>query len=136
MIKRTITYTDFNGTSRTEDFYFHFRESEILELEMGTTGGLSESLQRIIQSKNEPAIVETFKELVAKAYGIKSPDGRSSIKNKDVLDAFIYTDAYSKLFMELATDDVKAANFVEGIMPSSMISKIKDGSTTNLKPVK
>lgn len=117
MRKETITYTDYNGVERTEDFYFNLSKAEILEMEMGTAGGLSEMIQSVVATQDVPSIIKIFKELVLKAYGQKSPDGKRFIKSEEISTAFSQTEAYSNLFMELATDDKKAAEFVNGIVP-------------------
>lgn len=123
MLKKTIKYTDFNGVERSEDFYFNLTKAEIMEMEMGTTGGLSEMINKIIAAKDVPAIIKLFKELVLKAYGIKSDDGKRFIKNDTVRDEFAQTEAYSELFMELATDSDKAAAFVNGIVPADVAAE-------------
>lgn len=118
MIKRTITYEDYNGVSRTEDFYFNLSKAEITEMELSTTGGMGEMIQRIINAQDTPAIIKVFKEILFKAYGVKSPDGRRFIKSPELSLEFSQTEAYSQLFMELATDAEKAADFVNGIIPN------------------
>ena len=118
MLKKTITYTDYNGTERTEDFYFNLTKAEIMEMEMSTTGGLAEMIQRIVAAQDAPAIIKIFKDLVLKAYGEKSPDGKRFIKTEEGALAFSQTEAYSNLFMELATDADAAAAFVNGIVPA------------------
>ncbi len=102
MLKKTITYIDYNGVERTEDFYFNLNKSEILEMEMGTTGGFVEMVQKIVAAKDAPAIIAIFKDLILKAYGEKSLDGKRFVKSKELSDAFAQTEAYSQLFMELA----------------------------------
>lgn len=118
MLKKTITYTDYNGTERTEDFYFNLSKAEITEMEMSTSGGLVEMINRIVAAQDAPAIINTFKKLVLKAYGEKSPDGKRFIKSEELSTAFSQTEAYSNLFMELATDADAAAKFVNGIVPA------------------
>ena len=117
MLKKTITYTDYNGTERTEDFYFNLTKAEIMEMEMGTSGGMAEMIEKIVAAKDAPAIIKIFKDLVLKAYGEKSPDGKRFIKSDEISAAFAQTEAYSELFMELATDAEAAAAFVNGITP-------------------
>lgn len=117
MLKKTITYTDYNGVERTEDFYFNLSKAEIVEMELGTVGGLSESLNRIVKTMDGPAIIKFFKDLVLKAYGEKSPDGKRFVKSDEIATAFSQTEAYSVLFMELASDSDAAATFVNGIVP-------------------
>lgn len=119
MLKKTITYTDYNGVDRTEDFYFNLSKAEIMEMEMGTSGGLSEMINKIVAAQDAPAIIKVFKDLILKAYGEKSPDGKRFIKSDEIATAFSQTDAYSQLFMELATDSDAAAAFVNGIVPAA-----------------
>lgn len=119
MLKETITYTDYNGTERTEDFYFNLTKAEIMEMEMGTAGGLAEMIQRIVAAQDAPAIIKIFKDLVLKAYGEKSADGKRFMKSDEIATAFSQTEAYSILFMKLATDADAAAKFVNGIVPAA-----------------
>ena len=118
MLKKTITYTDYNGTERTEDFYFNLSKAEVMEMEMGIDGGLTEMINKIVAAKDAPAIIKIFKELILKAYGEKSADGKRHIKSGELSTAFSQTEAYSNLFMELATDADAAAKFVNGIIPA------------------
>lgn len=117
MLKKTITYNDYNGVERTEDFYFNLSKAEIMEMEMSTTGGLAEMINRIVAAQDAPAIIKVFKDLVLKAYGVKSADGKRFIKSEELSTEFSQTEAYSILFMELATDADKASEFVNGIVP-------------------
>lgn len=120
MIKKTMTYTDFNGVERTEDFYFNLTKAEVLKMEMGVKGGLAEQIKRIVDTQDQPAIIEIFENLIQSAYGVKTPDGRGFLKRKEDLESFISTQAYSDLYMELATDDKKAAEFINGIVPPDL----------------
>lgn len=118
MLTKTITYKDYNGEERTEDFLFNLTRAEIMEMELSKAGGLSETIQRITKTKDIPAIMDIFKEMILKAYGEKSPDGKRFIKSKELSEAFSQTEAYSNLFIELATDSIAASAFVNGIMPA------------------
>lgn len=124
MIKKTITYTDFNGGERTEDFYFHLTKAEITKMEMSVNGGMAERIQRIVSAQDQPAIIEVFEDLIKKSYGVKTPDGRGFVKRKEDLEAFMATEAYSQLFMELATDADAAQKFVNGIIPADLSKQI------------
>lgn len=123
MIKEPITYTDYNGNERTEDFYFNLTKAEIMKMELGVKGGLAELIQRIVAAQDTPAIIEIFENLIQKSYGVKTPDGRGFMKRKEDLDAFMATEAYSILFMKLATDADAAAKFINGIVPADMSQK-------------
>ena len=129
MLKETMTYTDFNGIERTEDFYFNLTEAEVMEMELSTTGGMAEMIQKIVAANDTPSILKIFKDLVLKAYGVKSPDGKQHIKNDKVREEFAQSQAYSDLFMRLATDADAAAKFVNGIMPKKLVDQAKQAGT-------
>lgn len=120
MLKKTITYTDYNGTERTEDFYFNLSKAEIMEMEMSTAGGLAEMIQKIVAAQDVSAIIKIFKDLILKSYGEKSADGKHFVKSEELSTAFSQTEAYSQLFMELATDAEAASKFVNGIIPGNV----------------
>ena len=120
MLKKTITYTDYDGNDRTEDFYFNLNKAEIMEMEMSFNGGLSKTITNIVAAQDSKRIIEIFKDLILKAYGEKSPDGKRFMKSKEIADGFSQTEAYSQLFMELATNANAASLFVNGITPKSM----------------
>ena len=120
MLKKTIKYTDFDGEERTEDFYFNLTKAEIMEMNLTTYGGLDKMIEKIIAAKDTPKIVNLFKDLVLRSYGIKSDDGKRFIKNDKIREEFVQTEAYSELFMELATDEDAAINFVNGIVPKEL----------------
>lgn len=117
MLKKTITYTDYDGNERTEDFYFNLNKAELLEMELNTSGGLQNFLQKIIDAKDVPELASIFKKIILKAYGVKSPDGKRFIKNQQLTDEFTQTEAYSELYTELCTDADKAAAFMNAVVP-------------------
>ena len=117
MLKKTMTYMDYDGNERTEDFYFNFNKAEIAQMELGVTGGLSEKLKRIVATKDIPKVVEMLKEIVLKSYGEKSPDGKRFIKSQELSEAFSQTEAFSDLYLELATNEDAAAAFINAIIP-------------------
>lgn len=133
MLKKTITYTDYNGVEREEDFYFNLNKAELMEMEMGVTGGMSEKLKKIVDSKDAPSIINTFKEIILKAYGQKSDDGKQFVKSEKLSTEFSQTEAYVNLFMELGSDSKAAADFVNGIMPVSAANtpSVSGSSTSN-----
>lgn len=132
MLTKKIKYTDYNGNQREEVFCFNLTKAELMEMEMGTSGGLAEMINNVVQTQDAPAIIKIFKDLVLKAYGEKSPDGKRFMKVNDagipLSIGFSHTEAYSQLFMELATDADKAAEFINGIVPKDM------QQNTNLTP--
>lgn len=130
MLKKTISYVDYDGNDRTEDFYFNLNKAEIVELELSTTGGLTKTLEKIVQEKDNKRIVEYFKDIILKAYGEKSADGRRFIKSQELRDAFEQTEAYAELFMELSSNAKAAAEFVSGVVPKEASDAAKQATLT------
>lgn len=133
MLKKTISYTDFNGVERKEDFYFNLSKAEMMEMELGKTGGYQSYINRIVSAQDMPSLIRVFKELILKSYGEKSDDGRRFIKSHELSDAFSQTEAYSNLFMELSTDTQAASDFVNGVIPAEIAEKAKELSEEDKK---
>ena len=131
MLKKIITYTVYYGVDRTEPFYFNLSKAELMEMELGVTGGMTEMLDKIIAAKDAPSLMKTFKEMIMKSYGIKSDDGKRLIKSEELSIAFTQTEAYSVLFMELITDDKAAADFVNGIIPNEIQAEVAAQTAQN-----
>lgn len=117
MIKKTITYTDYNGNERKEDFYFNLSKAEITEMQLSQSGGLSEYINRIVAAQDTKSIIELFKDLIYKSYGVKSLDGKRFVKSEELAKEFMQTEAYVELFMTLSTNSEEATAFVNGIAP-------------------
>ena len=128
MLKKTIAYTDYNNEERTEDFYFNLSKAELMEMELSIAGGLSETINKIIKTKDVPSLIKILKKLVLDAYGVKSADGKRFIKSEELSAEFSQTEAYSQLFMELATNSDAASAFVNGIVPAGITTN--NGSTS------
>lgn len=121
MLKKSITYVDYNDVERTETFYFNLSKAEIMELELSTTGGLAEMIEKIVELENTPELIKIFKEIILMSYGEKSDDGKRFIKSEQLSTNFSHTEAYSNLFMELATNSDSAANFMNAIIPKEVV---------------
>lgn len=119
MIAEKIKFVDYDGNEQEETFYFNLNKAEVMEMEMSETGGLSKTLQRIVDTKDQKQLIKIFKEVILKAYGVKSVDGRRFIKSEALTEEFSQTEAYVELFMKLATDDAAATRFINGIMPKT-----------------
>lgn len=139
MLVKTITYTDFNGNERTEDFYFNLTEADVTKMEMSVNGGYSAMLRRVSNSQDAPVIRDTFERFIIDSYGEKSPDGREFYKSPEIAKRFMATEAYSVLFMELCTDAKAAAEFVNGVLPKeaakNMPQNLEDASKPALTSV-
>lgn len=126
MLKKTITYEDYNGEERTEDLYFNLDKYELSKMEMLTPGGIGGFLDRMAKSKDYKGIMEFIEDLVKMSYGRKSDDGRKFEKSDEITKDFMATNAYSELMMELITGrEVAIAAFVEGILPQKLVEQVK-----------
>ena len=121
MYAKTIKYEDYNGNMREETFYFNLSKAELIDLEWRTPGGLENYMKHIMSMMDGQALADTFKMLIEKSYGVKDPEGRRFIKNEQVLKNFTETEAYVELYVQLATDDKAAAEFVNGIFPKEAV---------------
>lgn len=128
MLKKRIKYEDYNGEIREEDFYFNLSKAELTEMMFSVEGGLENKIRKIIDAKNTPELIKLVKDIIIKSYGEKSADGKRFIKSKELTEAFMQTEAYSELYIELATNDIAAADFIFGILPTSISDQLnKDG---------
>ena len=135
MLKKTISYEDFNGETVSEDFFFHLSKAELVELEMRHEGGLSASLQRMVDAEDGKGIIAEFKNIILTAYGKRSDDGRRFVKNQQLREEFESTEAYSALFMELVTNTDAAIEFINGVIPAGMAEEAAKVATVDLKQV-
>ena len=117
MLKKTIAYKDYDNNERVEDFYFNLSKAEILEMEYGTTGGMTKIIEQMVATQDTARIMKMFKEIIMRSYGEKSLDGKRFIKSPELAEAFIQTEAYSNLFMELIQDPEKFAQFIKAVIP-------------------
>lgn len=124
MLRKEITYTDYNGVERKEAFYFNLTKTELMK-EYGTGDGTVEKLQKIIDAKDGRALMDNFDKLIRSAYGEKSPDGKYFNKSKEISDAFACTPAYDSLFCELLDNDKAASEFVNAVLPAELVAEAK-----------
>ena len=123
MIKKTISYEDYNGNKRTEDFYFNLNKAELTEMELSKDGGMTQMIEKIVAAQSAPELIALFKEFILKSYGEKSPDGKYFDKSQAISDRFTHTEAYSVLFMELTNNTEAGTAFMKGIIPSDLVPK-------------
>lgn len=127
MLKRDITYTNFDGNEVTDTYYFNLSRTELIELEVSYDGGLAAAIQRIIDSKDLRALIKEFQRIILASYGVKSEDGKRFVKNDQIREEFTQTAAYDALFMELATNEDSASEFIRGIVPADLADvKVED----------
>ncbi len=120
MLKKTITYTDYDGLERTEEFRFNLTKAELMDMELTTVGTFSKLMQKIIDEKDMVRLAKYFKELILKSYGVKSDDGKRFIKSPELSEAFSQTEAYSELYMELLGNSEYAVKFIQQVMPKDL----------------
>lgn len=124
MLKKTITYKDLDGNSLTEDFYFNLTRAELLELEMTEEGGLRDRFAKLAESKNPKEMMNAFKMLISLTVGRRSEDGKRFEKSPEITAAFMQSEAYSVLFVELLQDPGAGARFIAGVMPQDLVEKV------------
>lgn len=120
MTSRIIEYTDYDGVQQKREFFFNFTEAEIAEMQLSVSGGMQALIRRISETRDNVQLIKLFKQMVLDSYGEKSLDGQRFVKTPEIKAAFEQCPAYSKLFMELASDAEKAAKFLNDIMPESV----------------
>lgn len=139
MIKRTINYTDFDGNQRTEDAYFNMTRTELLAFSFDIPDDVTNAVNannvdieaagaKLLEKLGKSGIFNFVKDLVFKAYGKKSEDGRRFIKSNEFSTEFTQTLAYDEFMIDLFSDDKKATEFINGIIPAEMAEKIQTGS--------
>lgn len=129
MLKKTITYTDFNGVERTEDFYFNLSRAELTEMELVKKGGMAAYLKTVIQSDDNRQIMDVFNTLLKASYGVRSEDGRSFIKTEEAWQIFKGSSAFDVLFMSFFENGTVAADFMNGIVPAELAEQAGSIST-------
>ena len=132
MLKKTITYTDYDGRERTEDLYFNLTKAELIEMDFSAKGGMQKLLEQITETNDRKRLIELVKDLILRSYGVKSEDGRRFVKTKELSEEFSQTEAFSELFMEVGTDDGAAVAFVKGILPQSLAAEVDKAAAENL----
>lgn len=130
MLKKEITYTDLNGRTRTEDFYFNMTKAEMLEYDASfAPDGVLPYLNMLMKTEQTGKVMQVFKDLILRSYGEKTDNGRF-IKSQELRDAFAASEPYSELFMEILSGEEAAAAFVNGIIP-----QIPDDKKGNVTPI-
>ena len=127
MFKHNIKYTDYNGTERNEVFYFNLSKAELMEMELSTQAGVDEMIRMMIATNDNAKIVQTFKDLILKSYGIKSEDGKRFIKSKELREQFEQSEAYSEFFMAmLNNEDGLQTKFINGVINGSNVPNLSE----------
>ena len=125
MLKESITYVDFNGVTRTEDFRFNLTKTELTRMETSKSGSLSALLTKIVNAKDVPDILEAIEMLILKSYGEISADGKRFDKSEKISEDFSHTAAYDTLYEKMITDDDYAYKFLLGILPAELAEQVK-----------
>lgn len=133
MLKKVLTYTDFDGEERTEEFYFNLTKAELVKMRYSAAGGMEKRLQRIVNEKDPHKIIEVIEDFIKASYGVKSDDGKRFIKSEKLYEDFKSTEAYSDLLIQLMTDENAAAAFVNGIVPPDVAKAAAEESAKREK---
>lgn len=128
MIKKTITYEDFNGEQQTEDFYFHLSKSELIDIETGVEGGMGNLMANLVKMAEPGPIVKQFREIIVRSYGVRSPDGKKFDKTDELTRDFLASPAFDALFSEIIASEKAAEEFVYGIMPKDLVAQVQNSA--------
>lgn len=135
MIKHTIKYTDFDGKECEEVAYFNMNRTELVSFVLGLPDDLTDELKNpneanvekigalMLEKLGRSGIFDFVKDLVSKAYGVKSADGRRFIKSEQLSTEFTQTLAYDEFIMDLFSDDEKVNNFIQSLIPVNSLAK-------------
>lgn len=127
MFKYEIPYTDYNGVERKETCYFNLSKAELMEMELSTQAGVEEMIRVMIATNDNAKIVQVFKDLILKSYGIKSEDGRRFIKSQELRDQFEQSEAYSEFFMRMVSnEDNLQTKFINGVISGSNVPNMDE----------
>ena len=127
MFKYSQKYTDYNGVERTDILYFNLSKAELMEMELSTQAGVEEMIRMMIATNDNAKIVQTFKEMILKSYGIKSEDGKRFIKSKELRDQFEQSEAYSEFFMAMiANEDGLQTKFINGVINGTNVPNLSE----------
>ena len=125
MLKKEITFENYDGTEKKETYYFHINEVELLELDTDTQAGFVATVEKIGKEQDRKALFELFKRIILMSIGERSPDGNQFVKNDEIRQRFMHTPAYSALFVEILSDANKASAFINGVIPKALQEEAK-----------
>ena len=139
MLKKSITYTDYNGEKQTDECYFNLSKAELIEMEMSEKGGFEKYIAKLIEEKDQKNIYNLFKEIILMSYGQKSADGKTFIKKKMVdgqmirlRDEFEQTEAFVELVMELINGGTESiSEFINKLVPKDLAEQVAKQARIN-----
>jgi len=124
MLKKSITFTDYDGEKVTKEYRFHLSKFEWLELEAYTKGGLVKNLDNALDTGNNKKVIDILRKLILRAYGEKDSETGEFCKSDEMAVAFSKSEAFSELFFELAYDGEKSKEFFMGLIPPDMQNQL------------
>lgn len=133
MYKKTIKYVDYDGNEREEDFYFNLNKAELLNMDFNADGSLEAYINKIVKEQDKKQLIKLFQDIILMSYGVKSLDGKHFKKSKEITDDFVSTEAYSTLYVELATNSQAASDFVNGIIPADISAGLSNSSILSIE---
>ena len=135
MLKKSITYKDFNGVEQTEEFHFHLSAEKLMELESTLPGGFEKYTTKVMESGDGGQILDLFKKIIRMSIGRVSEDGKRFDQNDEITADFVSTNAYTKLFIMLGKDADTAAKFFNGLVPQDLAEQVEELKGGNGEPV-
>ena len=117
MLKKKITYTDYNGMERTDNFYFNMTEREIVMLlaRLGVED-LKEYANKLAESGDLKSMFSFVDDIILSSVGAKSEDGKRFVKTQKIRDDFEQSEAYNVMFMDFLQNPSSASSFASAIV--------------------
>lgn len=120
MLKKTISYVDYNGVNCTEDLYFNLTQTELMKMESEIPGGLHSYMENVVNTSDPQKMFKLYEMIINRAYGEKSPDGKRFMKSDEISENFMHSAVYDSFYMELLTKDGELEKFIKGILPANL----------------
>ena len=129
MLKKTITFTNFDGKEEIVDAYFNLSKTECVDmnLEYEADGGLIGHLKKLLSEKIDGELpqkptIDFVKLIIDKAYGIRPKDDPSLFIKEDengrpLYRRFKQSAAYDAYVYGLLSGEESLDEFVENVLP-------------------
>lgn len=123
MLKKTVTYEDYNGNTVSEDLFFNINPVEMARMNDMYPGGAIAYFENIQSSQDAIKMMEVISDIVLYAYGVKSEDGKRFIKNKQIKEEFEQSEAFVAIISDLLTSETAGVEFMTAVLPKKLVKR-------------
>lgn len=139
MIRKTLTYLDYEGQEHTKDFYFSLNQTEFALMNNRLPGGFDAYLKRIQEDHNEEKLLELLIMFIEEGYGIRESDDdfvKEDEQGRKLGKRFKCTEACDNLITELFEKENNIGAFLTGMLPQSIQGKVNASIDDAMKKAK